>query len=284
MLTRLSSLRPVAAAALAASLAACGGGSPFQPTSVRDGGVSLTGTLLGSASASSSGVSAFAAADSHAFTVTVLENPDIVVEVGEDGVFTLRGLPDGGFTLVFTAADGTPLGELEFDGVLPNQEITITVALSNGDVELVEEQRNGIGHGDLEIQGNIDELVTVDPSGDSLLMIGGYPVVVRPGATAIREGNRALGVDELSAGDQVHVKGVFLELEPGQDPADQQVLAHEIILQQREEDDDDGEDDDAGDGDQKITICHKKKNTITISINAWPAHQAHGDTMGACVG
>lgn len=38
----------------------------------------------------------------------------------------------------------------------------------------------------------------------------------------------------------------------------------------------------------KVTICHhthSKKHptvTITISQNAWPAHQRHGDTMGAC--
>ena len=38
----------------------------------------------------------------------------------------------------------------------------------------------------------------------------------------------------------------------------------------------------------KITICHhthSKKNkqvTIRISPNAWPAHQKHGDTQGAC--
>jgi outer membrane biosynthesis protein TonB len=34
--------------------------------------------------------------------------------------------------------------------------------------------------------------------------------------------------------------------------------------------------------DKKITICHKNKNTITISESAWPAHQAHGDYMGPC--
>src|SRR5690348_3208105 len=38
----------------------------------------------------------------------------------------------------------------------------------------------------------------------------------------------------------------------------------------------------------KITICHhthSKKHpmvTIRISNKAWPAHQRHGDTMGAC--
>jgi hypothetical protein len=33
---------------------------------------------------------------------------------------------------------------------------------------------------------------------------------------------------------------------------------------------------------KKITICHKNKVTITISVNAWPAHQRHGDTVGPC--
>ncbi len=33
---------------------------------------------------------------------------------------------------------------------------------------------------------------------------------------------------------------------------------------------------------KKVTICHKGKNTLTISAKAWPAHQRHGDTLGAC--
>jgi len=34
---------------------------------------------------------------------------------------------------------------------------------------------------------------------------------------------------------------------------------------------------------KKVTICHKHKNTITISVRAWPAHKRHGDSEGACV-
>ena len=40
----------------------------------------------------------------------------------------------------------------------------------------------------------------------------------------------------------------------------------------------------------KITICHippgnpANAHSITISANAWPAHQAHGDQLGACGG
>ena len=33
---------------------------------------------------------------------------------------------------------------------------------------------------------------------------------------------------------------------------------------------------------KKITICHKNKVTITVSLKAWPAHQRHGDTVGSC--
>ncbi len=42
------------------------------------------------------------------------------------------------------------------------------------------------------------------------------------------------------------------------------------------------------DQEPKITICHNTASetnpqvTITIDQNAWPAHQAHGDTIGAC--
>ena len=37
---------------------------------------------------------------------------------------------------------------------------------------------------------------------------------------------------------------------------------------------------------KKITICHKagpkKWVTLTVSVNAWPAHSRHGDTLGKC--
>jgi len=33
---------------------------------------------------------------------------------------------------------------------------------------------------------------------------------------------------------------------------------------------------------KKVDVCHKGKNTINISVNAVPAHLAHGDTLGSC--
>lgn len=33
---------------------------------------------------------------------------------------------------------------------------------------------------------------------------------------------------------------------------------------------------------EKVDVCHKGKKTINISVNAVPAHLAHGDTLGSC--
>ncbi len=36
---------------------------------------------------------------------------------------------------------------------------------------------------------------------------------------------------------------------------------------------------------EKVTVCHNTDNDpheITVSENAWPAHQAQGDTLGPC--
>ena len=35
-------------------------------------------------------------------------------------------------------------------------------------------------------------------------------------------------------------------------------------------------------GGQKVEVCHKGKNTISISVNALPAHLRHGDTENEC--
>jgi hypothetical protein len=214
-----------------AALTACGG-NPAAPSAE---GVVVRGTVVGAtmATAASSSTSAAAAA---VITVTVQENPAITTTVGADGTFTLRGLPEGGFHLVFSSG-GTTLGTLAFSEVKPNQEITLTVELSGSTVVVVEERRNGIGHGDVEIEGLVGAVLLLDPAGESRFTIDGKTVVARPGETAIREGNRARTVSDVTVGHRVHVKGTWLPVEPGGQP----VLAQEIKLQ----DDDDEDDDDS---------------------------------------
>jgi len=242
---RLDRRLAVPLAVLAAlALVACGGDSPFPvaPTSfaaqsaANAQGVTLSGTVLGSGSSSSVSAlsTSFSADTAEPITVSV-EGTDISTTVDSDGTFTLRGLPEGSFTLVFTDASSAEIGRLEFSGVLPNQEITLTVDISEGVVIVLEERRNGIGHGDVEIEGLVEEVQTLYPAGDSIFLIAGYTVVARPGETAIREGNQGRTVEDVTEGRRVHVKGVWLQA----DSSTQQVLAHEIILQGDDEDDTD---------------------------------------------
>ena len=49
--------------------------------------------------------------------------------IADDGSFTLRGLPTGNFTLVFTQG-GVTLGTATFTEVKPNQEITVTIEVT----------------------------------------------------------------------------------------------------------------------------------------------------------
>jgi hypothetical protein len=201
-------------------------------------------------------------------------DPPITTMVATDGSFTLRGLPEGGFTLAFFQGT-TAVGTLSFSQVAANQQITITVRLVDSDIVLVDEDRRGIGHAGVEIEGRVENVVglNVGPTSESTFVIAGRTVLARPGVTAIREGITPKTVQDVTVGKQVHVKGTTLE-------GSTSVLAYEIKLQNPTTTDPTGE--------AKVTICHipggnpSKRNTITIGTSAWPAHQAHGDTEGAC--
>jgi hypothetical protein len=158
--------------------------------------------------------------------VSVAEGAALSTTIGADGSFTLRGLPTGSFTLVFTR-DGARLGTLSFASVLPNQELTIIVSVTTASLVLLEEQRNGVGHGDLEIEGRVEQVLLLSPAGDSRFVIRGRTVVARPGQTTIREGNSQKSTADLTLGRPVHVKGVWLPAEGATQP----VLAYEIKIQ-----------------------------------------------------
>lgn len=220
--------------AAGAAFAACGGGNPTAPSGT---GVSVDGLVLGLPSAASSlHASAGNSVDAAEVTVTCVENPAITATVGPDGRFTLRGLPTGRFTLVFTQG-GTELGRISFGEVKPNQQITITVSVVGTTVTLVEQKRNGIGHGDLEIEGLVQQVVcgvaSVCTTPDQgRFLIDGYTVVAQPGQTTIREGNTARTVADVTEGRRVHVKGTWLSFEGTTQP----VLALEIKLQGNDDD------------------------------------------------
>ena len=231
----------------AGALVACGG-NPAGP----DGqGVVVRGTVQG---AGVLGAASAGAASAATVTVRVVENPSRSPTVSGDGSFTLRGLPEGGFTLVFKS-DGTEIGRLSFSEVKANQEITLTVQVSSSGVDVLEEKRNGIGPGDVAIEGNVTQVISVAAT-ESRFLINGRTVVARPGVTAVREGNRSRNIEDVTQDRHVHVKGTWLPMEGSVQP----VLAQEIKLQG-----DDGEDE-TGPG--KVNCAAGQKMEVEGLINA----------------
>lgn len=258
-------------------LAGCGGGGGGDSPSATTKSAVVIGKVAAPKAANAGGA-AVALAAGDPIEVHVESAPDIKATVGEDGTFTLRGLPEGSFTLVFTQA-GTVVGTLTFQEVAANQQITITIQLAEGEVVLVDEDRRGIGHAGVELQGPVQNVVVLNPAADSRFVIAGQSVIARPGVTAIREGITRKSVEDVTVGRQVHVKGTTLE-------GSTDILAYEIKLQNPTT----GTTGPTGpaNGAQTVTICHippgkpDKARTLTIGTSAWPAHQAHGDTEGAC--
>jgi hypothetical protein len=256
-------------------LAACGGGSSGPEAAQVAKTVVVVGKVALPTTAKAGEPMATLAEGSIQVTVEG-SDPLITTTVDADGSFTLRGLPEGSFTLEFKQGD-TPLNTLIFREVAANQQITISVQLVEGEIILVDEDRRGIGHAGVELQGLVENVIglNVAPSGDSTFVIAGRTVIARPGVTAIREGITRRSVEDVTVGKQVHVKGTT--------EGSTSVLAYEIKLQNPTTT---NPTDPAAEA--QVTICHippgnpSKPRTLTIGASAWPAHQAHGDTEGAC--
>ena len=141
-------------------------GCGSSPTSPSQDGVNLTGQFVSDGS-SPLALRAQSATDLVGVTVEVLDSDGndtgIRVAVVSNGAFTLRGLPEGAFTLIFRDESGSRIGRIRFKEVLPNQQISILVDLSDhGTVSLLSEKRNGIGHGDVELEGMASDVQLED--------------------------------------------------------------------------------------------------------------------------
>ena len=274
------------------AIAGCGS-SPTGPSGV-DGGATLHGRLRRAnvgATTQQSSDSFYRAQNTASEPVTVLVLDASLQEIATvpivNGTFTLRGLPEM-FYLRFLDANGSPIGgDMPFRGVKPNQEVDIVVAVRDGSVVLVREKRTGINHdgNGIEIDGTASNVMVPNAaSGDLItgsLEVKGYHVITRRAETSIRKGNRNLTLQDI-AGKKVHVRGVF----EGDD-----VFALEIKLQDDVADDDNVTTASAcgvTGADKKVTICHRPPGnpdhakTLSIGVSAWPAHEAHGDSCGAC--
>ncbi len=198
----------LAVALLSSLVVSCGGSSPTSPS---QDGVNLTGRFA-SDGRSPLALRAQSATDLAGVTVEVLDSDGndtgIRVAVGSNGSFTLRGLPEGVFTLIFRDANGTRIGRIRFKEVMPNQQLSILVDLNDdGTVILLMEKRNGIGHGDVELEGMASDVQLEDGhANNGTLRVNDELVVSSGGETAIRKGNRRIDLEDVE-GKRVHVKG-----------------------------------------------------------------------------
>src|SRR5687768_3415401 len=119
-----------------ALLPGCGGGGGDTVTNPPT--VSKTTVVVGKVLPETQKVSIAHQAAGDPIEVHVLSDPAIKATVGEDGSFTLRGLPAGSFTLVFMQGT-TEVGRLVFAEVAANQQITISVKLVEAEIVLIDE-------------------------------------------------------------------------------------------------------------------------------------------------
>lgn len=156
-MTKLS----VVVVALAFAVVGCSGSSPTSPSEVlaspstqaagnASQGATLTGWFLGSGSGR---LLRELVTEVDDLTVSVLAGEKEIGSVKVvNGTFALRGLPEGILTLLFKNGI-VEVDRLTIGGVKVNQQIVIVVELVDGQVNLLEQTRNGIGHGDIEIEG-----------------------------------------------------------------------------------------------------------------------------------
>ena len=158
----------VGAVALAVASFACGGDNP----SGASGAVTLRGTVVGQGTASASSERAAGGAR---ITVTVQEVPGLTTTVSGSGTFELEGVPEGTFTLVFSA-NGVTLGTIEISGAQAGEEIRITVQVTNTTVILIEIENGDADEDDSDEDDGDEDDGDEDDDGDASCAISGGKV------------------------------------------------------------------------------------------------------------
>ena len=218
----------------------------------------------------------------------VLTNQEIriVVKLNDaDRVELVEEQRDGVATTISGCTRGAGFWCRNQDGKNPNLRADEFIALAGQAAELLRETAAGLGVSLPDLDGD-DIAEAVCDTGDQLLRQLAT-LALNLEADLVEEKDDALKALE---------EAILIVSDPSSARSDRNEIKdvleniNECEEEEDEDDGDDGDDEDdlppecqdAVDSKGKITICHKGKNTITISVSALPAHLAHGDTCGAC--
>ena len=113
------------------------------------------------------------------------EEPRLTTVVNGSGTFELSGVPEGGFTLVFTS-NGVTLGTIDIAGAEAGQEIRITVQVTTTTVILIHIE-NGSSSGDADDDDDAEDEDDDEASGTCAISGG------KVGRNIELEGNVASG-------------------------------------------------------------------------------------------
>jgi len=216
------------AAVLCVSLAAaCGGKSPTSPSPADPGNGSPAPapapapTPTGSATVSGQVVSQAAPlgtsfAGLSGVTVTVA-GTSLSAVADDNGRFSLSNVPSGDQELEFRGHGAD--ARLPLAQIAERETIQVTVAVTGGSAQLVEQER--VNGSEAQLEGRISAI----SAGPRTLVVRGVTVQV-PSTASIRHGATTLTFSNLHVDDQVHVKGTM---------SGTAVTASEVTVQQGED-------------------------------------------------
>jgi hypothetical protein len=302
----------------------------FSPTAPFSGfdekGSRVTGRF-GTEADSAAQFNALAKGDARAkgIRVSIQSQPSITVEVGSNGTFTLTDVPAGSFVLVFQR-DGQVLAEVLISNVRKNQNVTIVVMLLDGEVVLIDEDRDQVSFEDECPRGagfwcqnkggknpNLSAEEFEEFSTKAAELFAALPALDTPeevSAAVCNTGNQLLRhlatlglniasetieldtplTDSTYATVGAAFEAAIAAAAAGTSNNTVKDVIEAINDNENHEacDEEIEDDDDVPTVEGKVTICHippgnpSKKKTITVGAAAWPAHERHGDTLGAC--
>jgi hypothetical protein len=223
-------------------------------------------------------------------------DPDVVA-YGPMQAFTLRSTahdaacaeaPDSGIliqtpegmarvTLLINEVD-VQVGSTVYFQAEPGGEMTVAVVEGSARVEALGQAQKAFAGSQISVPIDENLMPSAPPSPPQPYELARMQVL------PLRLLERAITVHTPLTPDEIAANTrVFVKEERGQ---------HQQHEESEDEDIDEagGEDDDGAQPPaeetappEKVVICHMGKETISISPSAWPAHDAHGDTIGPCL-